>query len=75
MFALLLPLLVLIPISLLGTWLFVRFSLGSVLAYRRAIEARGVGDLSPIKVEHLPAEIDPLASDAEAYCARVTAAG
>ncbi|WP_409295775.1 ATP-binding protein [Pseudomonas sp. KCJK8670] len=61
LFALLLPLLVLIPISLLGTWLFVRFSLGSVLAYRRAIEARGVGDLSPIKVEHLPAEIDPLA--------------
>ncbi|PWB35103.1 two-component sensor histidine kinase [Pseudomonas sp. SDI] len=59
--ALLLPLLVLIPISLLGTWLLVRFSLRSVLAYRRAIETRGVGDLSPIKVAHLPAEIDPLA--------------
>jgi two-component system OmpR family sensor kinase len=61
LFALLLPLLALIPISLLGTWLFVRISLRSVLAYRRAVEARGVGDLSPIKAARLPAEIDPLA--------------
>ncbi|MGU3346026.1 ATP-binding protein [Pseudomonas monsensis] len=61
LFALLLPLLALIPISLLGTWLFVRISLRSVLAYRRAVEARGVGDLSPINVARLPAEIDPLA--------------
>ncbi len=61
LFALLLPLLALIPISLLGTWLFVRISLRSVLAYRRAVEARGAGDLSPIKVARLPAEIAPLA--------------
>jgi two-component system OmpR family sensor kinase len=61
LFALLLPLLALIPISLLGTWLFVRISLCSVLAYRRAVEARGVGDLSPINVARLPAEINPLA--------------
>ncbi|WLH98102.1 HAMP domain-containing sensor histidine kinase [Pseudomonas hefeiensis] len=59
--ALLLPLLALIPISLVGTWLFVRLSLRSVMAYRRAVETRGVGDLSPIKVSRLPAEIDPLA--------------
>ena len=61
LFALLLPLLALIPVSLLGTWLFVRISLRSVLAYRRALEARGAGDLSPINVARLPAEIDPLA--------------
>jgi two-component system OmpR family sensor kinase len=61
LFALLLPLLALIPISLVGTWLLVRISLRSVLAYRRAVETRGVGDLSPIKVTHLPAEIGPLA--------------
>ncbi len=61
LFALLLPLLGLIPLSLLGTWLFVRISLHSVLAYRRAVEARGVGDLSPINVARLPAEIDPVA--------------
>lgn len=61
LFALLLPLLALIPISLFGTWMLVRVSLRSVLAYRRAVAARGVGDLSPIKVERLPAEFDPLA--------------
>ncbi|CAM2880625.1 sensor histidine kinase [Pseudomonas fluorescens] len=61
LFALLLPLLALVPISLLGTWLFVRISLRSVLTYRRALETRGAGDLSPINVTRLPAEIDPLA--------------
>jgi len=55
------PLLLLIPLSLLGTWLFVRFSLRSIVIYRSAIEARGTGDLSPIKAVQLPAEIDPLA--------------
>lgn len=59
--ALLLPLLFLIPVSLLGIWLLVRFSLRSVLSYRHAIEARGAGNLSPIYIEKLPAEIEPVA--------------
>ncbi|SDI41402.1 ATP-binding protein [Pseudomonas abietaniphila] len=59
--ALLLPLLALVPISWLGTLLIVRVSLRSVLAYRRAIEARGAGDLSPVRAAKLPAEFDPLA--------------
>ena len=59
--ALLQPLLLLIPLSLLGTWLLVRVSLRSVLSYRDAIEQRGVGDLSPIAAGQLPAEINPLA--------------
>lgn len=59
--ALLLPLLLLIPVSLLGIWLFVRFSLRSIVSYRHAIEARGVGNLSPIHTEKLPAEINPIA--------------
>lgn len=60
-FTLLQPLLLLIPISLLGIWLLVRLSLRSVLTYRDAIEKRGVGDLSPIEMGQLPAEINPLA--------------
>jgi two-component system, OmpR family, sensor kinase len=60
--ALLLPLLGLIPLSLLGCWFLVRFSLRNVLAYRRAIETRGSGDLRPIAVADLPAEIAPLAA-------------
>ena len=55
------PLLLLIPLSLLGSWLLVRLSLRSVLSYRDAIERRGVGDLSPIEAGQLPAEIKPLA--------------
>ncbi|QOW23481.1 HAMP domain-containing sensor histidine kinase [Lysobacter sp. H23M47] len=60
-FGLLLPLLLLVPASLLGVWLFVRFSLRSVRSYRRAVEARGVGDLSPIQTAPLPLEIRPSA--------------
>lgn len=59
---LLLPLFGLIPLSLLGCWLLVRFSLRSVRAYRYAIEIRGAGDLRPIAVANLPAEIAPLAA-------------
>ncbi|WP_222564446.1 sensor histidine kinase [Novilysobacter antarcticus] len=59
--ALLLPLLLLVPASLLGVWLYVRFRLRSVRSYRRAVEARGVGDLSPIHTELLPLEIRPSA--------------
>ncbi|KAA0892793.1 ATP-binding protein [Pusillimonas sp. ANT_WB101] len=59
--SLLWPLAFLIPFSLLGIWLFVRFSLRGVLSYRHAIEARGAGNLSPIHTEELPTEITPIA--------------
>ncbi len=59
--ALLQPLLLLIPLSLLGVWLLVHLSLRSVRSYRDAIEERGAGDLSPIEAGQLPAEISPLA--------------
>lgn len=60
--ALLLPLLFLIPASMFGIWLFVRFSLRSVRSYRHAIEVRGAGNLSPIHMEKLPTEIRPIAA-------------
>ncbi len=59
--ALLLPLLFLIPVSMFGIWLFVRFSLRNVQSYRHAIEVRGDGNLSPIHMQELPAEIRPIA--------------
>lgn len=58
--ALLMPLLFLIPLSLLGTWLWVRMSLRSVLAYKTALATRGAGDLSPIVAHALPSEIAPV---------------
>ena len=60
---LLLPLAVLVPLSLIGIWWFVRHSLSGLLAYRQALETRDAGDLSPVEGKHLPAE---LASIAEA---------
>jgi two-component system OmpR family sensor kinase len=51
----------LIPASLFGIWLFVRFSLRSLRGYGLAIEARGVGNLSPIHAGRLPTEIRPIA--------------
>ena len=60
-FALLLPLLFLIPTSIFGIWLFVRFSLRGVRSYRHAIESRGAGNLSPIRMDELPAEVRPIA--------------
>ena len=58
---LLLPLIILIPLSLLGIWLFVGYSLRGVRAYRNAIEARGAGDLTLVEGNNLPAEILPIA--------------
>ncbi|UZE96146.1 sensor histidine kinase [Alkalimarinus alittae] len=55
------PLVLLIPLCFMGTWAFVRYSLRHVLAYLTAIESRGSGDLTPIKVEGLPAEIHTIA--------------
>ncbi|MFH7564929.1 sensor histidine kinase [Oceanimonas smirnovii] len=59
--ALLAPLLLLIPLSLAGIWLWVRSSLRPVLAYKTAIETRGAGDLSPVTQIALPEEIEPVA--------------
>lgn len=59
---LLLPLALVIPLSFLGIWFYVRRSLRHVVAYRDAIEARGEGDLTPVDSEgRLPAEVEPVA--------------
>lgn len=58
--ALLTPLLLLIPVSLLGVWWLIRRSLRRVVVLQQSIEARGGGDLSAVHVEHLPQEFEPL---------------
>jgi two-component system, OmpR family, sensor kinase len=59
--ALVWPLVGLIPLSLIGIWAVVRFTLKPVIAFRVEIEARGDGNLSPVTTASLPAEIRPLA--------------
>ncbi|KXS52427.1 MAG: Sensor protein qseC [Marinobacter sp. T13-3] len=60
--ALLLPLILLVPVSLICVWWAVRFSLRRVLVFRQSLETRGNTDLSPITVTRLPAEFGPIAT-------------
>lgn len=61
LFALLAPLLAMIPISLIGVWWIVRRSMRPVDELKHQIETRGGGDLSPVSAEELPIEISPIA--------------
>jgi two-component system OmpR family sensor kinase len=57
-----LPLALILPLSLVGVWLVVRWAMAPLAAFRRGIEARGAGDLSPIPADELPAELRPNAA-------------
>ncbi|GGC64552.1 ATP-binding protein [Marinobacter halophilus] len=59
--ALLMPLVFLIPISLLGVWWIVRLSLRKVVEFQQSIESRGAGDLTPVAEDRLPKEFEPIA--------------
>ncbi|RUR28329.1 HAMP domain-containing protein [Vreelandella andesensis] len=59
--ALLMPLVVLIPVSLLGVWWIVRLSLRKVVDFQQDIESRGAGDLTPVAENQLPREFKPIA--------------
>ena len=59
--ALLMPLMVLIPVSLLGIWWIVRLALRKVVDFQQDVESRGVGDLSPVTEDRLPREFEPIA--------------
>lgn len=59
--ALLMPLVLLIPVSLLGIWWIVRLSLRKVTEFQHSVESRGAGDLSPVADQHLPQELEPIA--------------
>lgn len=60
--ALLLPLFLLIPVSFLGVWWIVRFTLRQVVEFQKSIESRGAGDLSPVATDRLPVEFEPIAT-------------
>ncbi|WP_417521611.1 ATP-binding protein [Marinobacter sp.] len=57
--ALLTPLILLIPISLIGVWWVIKRSLRQVVLLQQSIEARGGSDLSPVAVDRLPKEFEP----------------
>lgn len=65
------PLILLLPLSIAGTWALVAATLRPVAAFRREIEARGDGHLAPVSVAALPSEIAPVAEAVNALMARV----
>ncbi|RTE67367.1 sensor histidine kinase [Amphritea opalescens] len=68
------PLIFLIPLCFIGTWAFVRYSLRHVRVYRKAIESRGSGDLSPIETKNLPTELHTIAISVNDLLARLSRA-
>lgn len=69
-----LPLLAVLPASLLAVMLAVPGSLAPLRRFRKQLEARGARDLSPVQGGSLPAEIAPLAAALNEVLARLKAA-
>ncbi|AYD03571.1 ATP-binding protein [Neorhizobium sp. NCHU2750] len=59
--ALFLPLLLLIPVSVIATWLVVRRAVRPVGDLRREIETKDGGNMEPIDATMLPRELQPIA--------------
>jgi two-component system OmpR family sensor kinase len=69
--ALALPLGLLLPASLAGVWALVRASMRPIRSFRDAIAARGGGDLAPVPAAGLPIEIAPVAAAVNGLMDRV----
>ncbi len=69
-----LPLLVVIPLSLLAIAFAVRRGFAPVRALERAISRRGAQDMSPLAVKDLPRELMPFAAEVNDLFHRLTAA-
>ncbi|MCW1748830.1 sensor histidine kinase [Rhizobium acaciae] len=71
---LVLPLIVVIPLSLLAIYLAVRRSLRPVRALRQELANRGAQDLSPVTDSGLPTELLPISAGVNQLLDRLTAA-
>ena len=65
------PLAALLPLSLVGVWWLVGYALRPVTSFRRAIEARGSANLTPLGMADLPVEIAPVAEAVNALMTRL----
>jgi two-component system OmpR family sensor kinase len=69
-----LPLLFVVPLSLATIFGVVRLSIRPVRRLGRELGARGAQNLSPVRDEGLPSELEPIAGAANQLLARLTAA-
>ncbi len=69
-----LPLLIVLPVTLVVTLLAVRASLAPLRLFRDRLSARGARDMSPVTSADLPSEIAPLADTMNGLLSRLDAA-
>lgn len=74
LFGLLVPLIVVIPISFLLIIIGVRLSLRPIRDFREGLSSRGAQDLSPLSGEGLPRELRPISDAVNQLLARLKAA-
>ncbi|SFR40232.1 sensor histidine kinase [Litoreibacter janthinus] len=72
--ALALPLLLLIPVALLLVGIVVRANLLPLRAFSARLAGRAARDLSPVEIEDLPTEIEPLVETLNGFLERLHAA-
>ena len=65
------PLIVLLPICLLGVWWLVAWSLRPLVDWQGEIEVRGRGNLAPVNATNLPTEVAPIAAAVDGLIARL----
>ncbi|PSJ53216.1 two-component sensor histidine kinase [Mesorhizobium soli] len=70
-FSLLVPVLPLVPLSLVVIWLVVRQSLKPIASFRQEIATRDGANLTPIGIETLPTELGTIASSVNHLLARL----
>ncbi len=69
-----LPILFVIPLTLLAIVLAVRASLAPLRRFRAGLEARSSRDLSAVPTDDIPSEIGPVAATLNSVLARLNAA-
>ncbi|MCX8282507.1 sensor histidine kinase N-terminal domain-containing protein, partial [Phyllobacterium sp. 0TCS1.6C] len=72
--ALLLPILILIPASILVVWLVIRRSMSPITDLREAIASKDGGNLQPIELAALPDELTPILESVNRLLDRIRAA-
>jgi two-component system OmpR family sensor kinase len=72
--ALILPLLVLIPVSMIAVVLVVRRALSPIQVLRDEIGSKDSGNMAPVDAEHLPKELHPIARSVNMLLERLRSA-
>ena len=65
------PLIVLLPVCLLGVWWLVAWSLRPLVAWQSEIDVRGRNNLAPVNATNLPAEVAPIAAAVDGLIVRL----